>query len=237
MNYPCSSCKRECLSELLGTYILVLVGPASVIIASLVLDKYPSIGLLFISISFGTTVALLSLLLGKYSAQINPAVTLAFTLARSSSKRLFIPYLGFQILGSLLAGASLLNLFSSIDATKNLGSTQLASQIDPIGGIMLEATGTLFLSLSVLFASTQIRNPIKQGLLIGKMLFVLIVLIGPLTGASFNPARSFGPSVASGFFKDQYVYWLGPFVGASLSAFAFKGIINERKKPHSVCVC
>lgn len=140
------------------------------------------------------------------------------------------------MLGSLLAGATLWNLFSSIDATNNLGSTQLANRIDPTGGIVLEATGTFVLSFSVLFASTQIRNPIKQGLLIGTTLFILIVLIGPLTDASFNPARSFGPSVASGFFKDQYVYWLGPFFGASISALAFKMITNERKWPRSVCM-
>ena len=205
--------------------------------ASLVLDIYPSIALLFISFSFGTTVALLSLLLDKCSSQINPAVTLAFTLAQPSRRRLFIPYLGFQILGSLLAGATLWNLFRSIDPTKNLGSTQLANHTNPIAGIMLEAIGTFVLSISVLFASNYVQNPTKKGLLIGTTLFILIVLIGPLTGASFNPARSFGPSIVSGYLNDQYVYWLGPFLGASLSAFTFEAIMHKRKKQYSVCLC
>jgi glycerol uptake facilitator-like aquaporin len=163
-------------------------------------------------------------------------VTLAFTLVQPS-RRLFIPYLGFQILGSLLAGATLWNLFRSIDPTKNLGSTQLANHIDPIAGIVLEATGTFVLSISILFASNYVQNPTKKGLLIGTTLFILIVLTGPLTGASFNPARSFGPSFVSGSLNDQHVYWLGPLLGASLSAFTFKVITHERKKQISVCLC
>ncbi len=184
--------------------------------------------LLFIALSFGSTVALVILLLGKYSgAHINPAVTLARVFARLSIRDLFVPYVGFQLLGGLTAGLTLRQLFISVDATKNLGSTELADGIDPFFGIVLEAVGTFVLSFSVLVVSTHIRSSAKQAFLVGTTLFLLVVLIGPLTGGSFNPARSLGPSVASGYFDHHYVFWVGPFLGALLSGSTFRVIRNR----------
>src|SRR2546428_9309605 len=101
---PCSSCKKECLSELIGTYLLVVVGPASVVLTSLI-PNLSSVGTLaFIALAFGSTVGLVILFLGKYSgAVINPAITFGATLARTLHSKYFVPYLFFQIAGALLA--------------------------------------------------------------------------------------------------------------------------------------
>src|SRR5262249_37752725 len=105
----------------------------------------------------------------------------------------------------------------------------------------LEIIGTFVLAISGLSASSFIRNPIKQGTLVGATLFALILLIGPSTGASFNPARSLGPALFSGFFfYSQLVYWIGPIIGAIAAGLTFafvRGDHDKRTNLDIVCVC
>jgi glycerol uptake facilitator-like aquaporin len=88
------------------------------------------------------------------------------------------------------------------------------------------------LSAVALTASTRFKGGAKkQALLVGVTLFVLTVLIGPFTGASFNPSRSLGPTVASMYFENQYVYWVGPISGSMISAVIFNVIGGRRRQP------
>lgn len=115
----------------------------------------------------------------------------------------------------------------------------LASGISPFQGILLEAIGTFILTVSALFASAQIKNRRYQALLVGSTLFVLILVMGSLTGASLNPARSLGPSLASGYLQNLYVYFVGPLMGAAIAGLVFRRIRNERSKRNLdiVCLC
>jgi aquaporin-4 len=79
-----------------------------------------------------------------------------------------------------------------------------------------------------LSASSFVKSQVSQALLVGGTLFVLIVLVGPLTGASFNPARSLGPSVFSGHLGGQLVYYIGPVAGAALAGLAFGAVRASR---------
>lgn len=239
--YPCAECKKECLSELLGTYLLVLLGPASIILASALPGLNALGALASIAFAFGGTVTTVILLFGKYSgAHVNPAITLAHSIARIMRQGLFVPYLLFQLVGGLLAGFTLKWVFGSMGSPSSLGSTKLASSISPSAGIVLELIGTFILSMSALVASSRIHNPLKQGLLVGTTLSVLIFFVGPATGAGFNPARSLGPAVASGYFANQYIYWVGPLTGACLAGLIF-GIIRRRHARRetlgTVCMC
>src|SRR5271166_5517088 len=126
MQIPCARCKKECFSELLGTYVLVVMGPTSVIIASLIPNFTSLETLLFIASVFGSTVGLVILILGKHSgAVINPAITFGVMFARILHSKNFIPYLSFQIVGGMLAGLTLHELFSSVGSQTSLGSTKL----------------------------------------------------------------------------------------------------------------
>ena len=239
MQYPCSNCKKECLSELLGTYLLVLVGPSSIIVAALIFDFNTVESLLFVAFSFGGTVALVVYFLGKHSgAIINPAITFGATFAKILHSKYFVPYLFFQLVGGLLAGLTLKFIFSSTAAsttTIELGSTELAKGVSPVLGLALEIVGTFILTISALIASTSIKSAIGRALLVGGTLFVLILFIGPLTGASFNPARSLGPSLASGYFTNLYLYIIGPLVGALLAGLVFRSV-KENAKRNLVCL-
>jgi glycerol uptake facilitator-like aquaporin len=196
-----------------GTYLLVFLGPASVVVAPFVGFQLPFEALTLVATVFGCTVASLILLLGRFSgAHINPAITVASGLAGGLKRQLIVPYLVFQIIGGLLAGLSLKVVFGSFSSFADLGSTKLAPGMTPVEGVALKMAGTIVLAFSVLYASTKVRGRRWQATLVGATLLALIMLIGPLTGASFNPARSLGPSLFSGYFANQYVYWVGPFV-------------------------
>ena len=138
----------------------------------------------------------------------------------------------------VLAGLTLRFFFLSIDTT-SLGSTRLAGGISPVLGIIIEALGTFILASSALIASTRIKGSKKQGLFVGITLFLLIIFIGPLTGAGLNPARSLGPSIASGYIENLYVYFIGPIIGALLAGLLFRAMRNsgERKERNIVCLC
>lgn len=232
------------MSELLGTYVLVLVGPAAVVIFSSIPSLLGLESLLLIAVAFGGTVALLIFLLGKHSgAAINPAITVAVASGRLLKKDLFLPYLFFQLVGGVLAGLTLREFFLSFNSGASLGSTKLSNGIDPALGITIEAIGTFVLASSALIASTRIKGVRNQGIFVGTTLFALIMFIGPLTGASFNPARSLGPSLASGYLTNLYVYFIGPILGALVAGLVFRVIQDgsssrrKRKQGNSVCLC
>ncbi len=96
--------------------------------------------------------------------------------------------------------------------------------ISPIVGTLLEAMGTLTLASSALIALTRIKTRRNQAILVGTTLFVLILPIGPFTGAGLNPARSLGTSVVSGYLDNLYVYLAGPVMGALAAGLFFRGI-------------
>jgi len=213
---------------MLGTYLLVLIGPASVVIASQISYLSALEALTFVALVFGCTVASIIILLGKHSgAHINPAITVANAAAGIFKMELFMPYVVFQLVGGLLAGLSLKIVFNGLAPHAYLGSTRLATGMTPIEGIVLEIAGTFALAVAALSASSIVRGHAKQAVFVGATLFALIMIIGPLTGASFNPARSLGPSVFSGYFSGQVVYWVGPLIGAG-----FAGVIFGAWKRH-----
>ena len=117
-------------------------------------------------------------------------------------------------------------LFSSFDKT-NLGSTKLASGIDPLTGILIEAIGTFALASSALIEGSIFKKEGSRAALVGVTLFLLIILMGPITGASFNPARTLGPAVASSYFDNLYVYLIGPILGALFAGILMR-VVKDR---------
>ncbi len=235
---PCSGCKTECASETVGTFLLVFMGASSVVLASAAFS--PVEALTLVALAFGGTVTTVILLLGRISgAHINPAVTFAHGLSGLLDRELLAPYLFFQVSGGLLAGLCLKVAFGSLTLA-HLGSTVLAAGVSPVEAIGLEALGTFILALSALSASSLFLSPVRQAVFVGATLSVLILLVGPLTGASFNPARSLGPAVFSGFYQNQLVYWIGPLLGGSLAGLLFGAVKRTRGRARTlpaVCVC
>jgi MIP family channel proteins len=225
---PISVQKRECAAEFLGTYLLVLFGAGSVVISSAFRG---TIALLFVAGVFGGTVALVIFLLGKYSgAHINPTVTLSHALVNKIRTDQILPYLFFQALGAIVAAFTLRAFFLNRPVFPvDLGATELAPGVLPALGIIYEAIGAFLLCSAALVATFYVQRRVAQAALVGGTLFVLILLLGNLTGASFNPARSIGPALSSGHWSNIYVYLTGPFLGALLSAIPFRLIERTRE--------
>lgn len=194
-----------------------------------------------VALSFGATVAGVIISLGKYSAHINPAVTVAHAVSGKMKRSLLVPYISFQILGGLMAGLTL-RLFPGPTASAvSLGSTKLVSTVSPATGIVLETVGTLALVFIILITTDTVTGAKRQGIVIGITLFVLILVFGPLTGASFNPTRSLGPAIASGYLTNQIVYWIGPLSGGLTGAALYNLVKYYGRKGgdegRSVCMC
>jgi MIP family channel proteins len=238
--HPHASRTARCLSELLGTYLLVLIGPGTVAAVSLAQGIPTLEALVIIGFAFGATVALVILLLGRISgAHINPAITLAHTIAGKTTMGMFVPYISFQILGGVLGAFTVKLIFGQFGSSADLGATKLASGVSPLIGILLETGGTFVLAMSGFLASLRIHKKPGEAALIGSTLFVIILALGPLTNASLNPVRSLGPALASGYLTNLYVYWIGPLAGGLIAGLAFRFL--ERSKlgqgSRTVCLC
>jgi len=169
-------------------------------------------------------------------------VTVAHAASGKINRSRLVPYLSFQIVGGLFAGLTLRLILGSTASTVSLGSTKLASSINPTTGTIVETVGTLALVFVILFTTDNVTGRKRQGLIVGTALFILITLIGPLTGASFNPARSLGPAIASGYLADQLVYWVGPLSGGLTGAALFNLVQRNQRgggqgDKDSLCLC
>ena len=222
-SHPHSSRRARCLSELLGTYLLVLIGPGTVAAVSSAQGIAPLEGLLITGFAFGATVALVIFLLGRISgAHINPAITLAHTIGGKTSPEMLLPYISFQVLGGLLGAFTLKLIFSQLVSSTDLGATKLASIVSPLIGVLLETAGTFILAVSGFLASLRIHKKPGEAALIGSTLFVIILALDPLTNASLNPVRSLSPALVSGYLTNLYVYLIGPLAGGLIAGLVFR---------------
>ena len=209
--------------------MLVLIGPGTIAAVSLAQGIPPFEALVIIGFAFGATVALVILLLGRISgAHINPAITLAHTVAGKTTLEMFLPYVSFQVLGGLLGAFTVKLVFSQFGSSVDLGATKLASGVSVPVGILLETGGTFVLAMSGFLASSRIHKKPGEAALIGSTLFVIILALGPLTNASLNPARSLGPALATGYFTNLYVYWIGPLAGGLIAGLVYR-LFEKRK--------
>jgi len=122
----------------------------------------------------------------------------------------WLSHITFQALGAIFAAFTLRLFFLNRPVMlADLGSTELAIGVTPIYGVFLEAIGTFLFCLAALVAAFYVRQPGRQAALVGGTLFLLILLLGHLTGASFNPARSIGPALSSGHWSNIIVHLVG----------------------------
>lgn len=192
---------RALMAELLGTFALVFFGPGAAIVQA----QTGVLGHLGVAAVFGLVVtAAIAAFAPISGAHINPAATVALTLAGQFPRERVLPYVAAQLIGAVLAGLLLLVLFGM---KGNLGVTVPAGSVWQ--AFLLETVMTFFLLLVAL----------RSGLpwIVGGVVALEAAMGGPITGASMNPARSFGPALASGIWTAHWVYWIAPLLGAVLA--------------------
>ncbi|QLE56703.1 MIP/aquaporin family protein [Nostoc sp. TCL26-01] len=213
--------RREMLAEAIGTFILVFAGTGAVMVNKISNGAITHLG---ISLVFGAIVAALIYSLGHISgAHFNPSVTMAFWTAGFFPRRRVIPYILAQLVGAIAASALLL---ISLGRVANLGAT-LPLNNNWWQSFVLETVLTFILMFVILGSGLDRRAPIGfAGLAIGLTVGVEAAFMGPITGASMNPARSFGPAFIGGIWQHHWVYWLAPIIGAQLAVIVYRQLSN-----------
>jgi len=167
-------------------------------------------------------------------AHINPAVTIAHWATRRIETKKVVPYILGQLGGASLAGFVQLALWTSSNNrglvqaahTTFLGDTIPSPQFG-VGAVLLaEVIGTAILVFTVFGATDKTADPSRAGVTIGFALAAMVWMFGPISGGSLNPARTWGPTLASAVFSltplgNLWIYVVGPVLGGLLGAFLY----------------
>lgn len=218
---------KALVAELIGTFALIFIGAGA---GALGLG-----GLVGVALAHGLVVVGFAYAYGHISGtHINPAVTLGLWAAGKVETGRALAYVVTQLIGGVL-GAMVLRTVLGGTGT-GLGRTALAQglqvgggsiSITPGMGCLIEAILTFFLVNAVLNAAVSGKAGNLAGVAIGMTLIFTILMGGPLTGASLNPARSLGPAVATGDFSNLWVYFVGPILGGILAGALYRGFYEE----------
>src|SRR5688572_2680362 len=217
---------RHFVSEFIGTFALVFVGGASIMIAR---DTNSPAGLLGIAFAHGLILAVMVSATMRISGHLNPAVTIGFLVTRRIEPLMAAIYITAQLLGALAAAYALKATFpAELFALARGGGQSISLDVTAAQAFFLEMIATFFLTFVVFGTAVDPNAPRVGGFAIGLAVAAGILAIGPLTGGSMNPARSIGPAVASGIFEGQVIYWTGPFVGAIIAALIYDFLFLRR---------
>ena len=237
---------RKFLAELIGTFLLVLFGTGSAVVTLLVSQSIDpnnvGIGVLgglgdwiAIALVFGLTVMVCIYVFGKISgAHFNPAVTIGLLVTRNISLVDSIYYIIAQIIGACLGSIALfLCLGSAAVTVGGLGATSPGLGVGYYQAMFAEFLGTFFLMLVVMGVAVDKKaEPGFAGLSIGMTVTAVIAVLGAFTGASINPARTFGPYLmdmllgGANLWVYYPIYLIGPILGAICAALVYKYIAS-----------
>ena len=202
---------RAYVAELIGTMLFVLIGTGAVIVTG-------GGNLVAIALAHGIGIAVMVYATANYSGgHLNPAVTLAMIVTRNIKVGPGVVYIFMQMLGAALATTLLyVILFDQIGNLTDFGAHRVNTEVIGEGGaLLLEILLTAAL-VSVIFATVVSKKGfgVAAPLAIGLTVMIIHLIAVPLTGASVNPARTFGPALISNAFDSFWLYVIGPGIGA-----------------------
>src|SRR5882724_5772277 len=202
---------KKYTAEMVGTFALVFCGTGAIVIDQQTGGAVSHAG---VAVTFGLIVMSMIYALGDISgAHLNPAVSIAFTLAGKFPVKQLVPYIVSQLAGALLASGLLRLLFPE---NLTLGATLPAGSAAQ--SFVLEFILTFFLMLVIINVATGSKEQgMFAGLAIGSVVLLEAMFAGPICGASMNPARSLGPAIVSGHPEHLWLYIAAPIIGASIA--------------------
>jgi len=227
---------RRLVAEAIGTAILVLFGAGSVVAALTFGDgqlDYPGLGM--VAIAFGIAIAVAIYAFGTTSgAHINPAVTIGLAAAGRFPWGEGPAYVGAQLIGGSVGAALIVAAFGGDAVDLGTGLTSIADDVDYFQAIVAEAVATYLLLTAIMALAVDRRAPGGwAGLMIGLAVAAAILVVGPLTGASLNPARTFGPMLITAIgggdasWGDFPAYVAGPLIGAVVATLSYDAVARR----------
>jgi MIP family channel proteins len=216
---------REFVAEFLGTFALTFVGGAAIMQTR---NADVGAGLVEVALAHGLILFVMVSALMKISGNFNPAVSLGLLVTGRISPAQAGTFIVGQFTGSIIAALSLKALFPAALWEASRGTRQMVSLDVSTGqAFALEAIATAFLMTAVMGSSVDRKGPKIGGLAIGLAVTADILAIGPLTGASMNPARTIGPMIVSGVYEGLALYLTAPIVGAVVAALIYRHMMLD----------
>ena len=197
---------RRYVAEAIGSFALVVVGPGAIMVSA----STNAFGHVGTALAFGLVIAFVVAATGHLGgAHINPAVTIAFWSVRRFPTRDVLPYIAAQCAGATIATMGLVYVLGPVGS---LGATTPSITLGRAFGV--EFVYSALLAFVIMGVATDERSPAGVApFALGATVFAGALVTGPLTGGSFNPARSFGPALVSGSWSAHWLYWLAPITG------------------------
>ena len=227
---------KRSVTELLGTFWLVLGGCGSAVLAAAFPDV--GIGLLGVALAFGLTVVTMAFAIGHISGcHLNPAVSFGLWVGGRFPAKELPAYIIAQVLGGVIA-AGLLYMIASGKPGFDLAASGLAANgygahspggYSMVSGLICEITMSAMFIL-IIMGVTDKRVPAGHApLAIGLALTLIHLISIPVTNTSVNPARSTGPALIVGGWALQqlWMFWLAPMVGAAMGAVVYRWLGKE----------
>lgn len=206
------------LAEFIGTFALVFIGAGAGMVNA---------GLVGVALAHGLAVTVFAYTFGYISGtHINPAVTFGLALNGTVKWRQAVTYWAAQFAGAIIAALLLQAIAQSVGGDmKGSATVGALTTSQPILAMVVEAVLTFFLVNAILHNAVAGKSGAFAGLVIGLTLVAAILVGGPLTGASLNPARTFGPAIFAGpsfaNVNTYVIYLFGPLIGSTLAVIVF----------------
>ena len=211
---------KSLVAEFIGTFALIFIGAGALAIGQA--------NLVGVALAHGLVIVVFAYAYGHISGtHINPAVTLGLLIAGEIQFVAAIGYWIAQFLGGIL-GAVVLN--AVLPNPGDPGVTILSENVSVGQGLVVEIVLTFFLVNTIFNTAVSGKAGNFAGLAIGLTLVLGILMGGPLTRASLNPARTLGPAIVSGNYADIWLYFVGPLVGAILAALLYIGVLKDKRE-------
>jgi MIP family channel proteins len=214
---PVEPLRPRLVAEAIGTFALVFIGCGAIMVDA----EHESLGQLGIALAFGIVVMAMIAALGHVSgAHLNPAVTLAFVLARHFPAQRVPAYWAAQVAGAVAAAFV---LRASLGDVADVGATVPSGSDGQ--SFLWETVLTFFLVLVIISVATDTRAVGETAALaIGGAVAFDALVGGPISGGSMNQARSLGPALASGTYDGLWIYLTAPFLGAMAGVLSYSAV-------------
>jgi MIP family channel proteins len=226
---------QKLVAEFVGTFALIFFGVGSICADQFIrasTNGQSSLGLLGIALAHGLAIGIMVTSLGHISGgHFNPAVTIGFWVTRKLSTFDTLAYWIVQLAGGAAAASLLKRLPVDVWGPVQLGTPDLASGISLPNGMIFEAVMTFFLVFVVFATAVDELGAFNKvaGFAIGLSITMGALFGGPFTGAALNPARAFGPALASNHWHNHSVYWIGPLAGGVVAGWLYDTLFLGKK--------
>lgn len=227
---------QKLVAEFIGTFTVIFIS-----VGAICADQYltatgkPGVGLLGIAVAYGAAVGIMVTAMGHISGgHYNPAVTIGFWVTRRLSTFSTILYWVAQLLGAAAAAYTIKAIMPDVVwQPVAIGTPALAIDFTRTHGMALEGLTTFFLVLVVFATVVDARGAFNKiaGFAIGLTITMDVLVAYSFTGAAMNPARAFGPALASRHWANHGVYWVGPLFGGVLAGFLYDRIFLRQQPP------